>query len=40
MLFRQDQVAQGLMRRADISEQTGAKILADSPLRLATFKEA
>jgi hypothetical protein len=37
MLFRQDQLAQGLMRRADISEQTGAKILADSPLRLCHF---
>jgi hypothetical protein len=34
MLFRQDQVAQGLMRSADISEQIGAKILADSPLLL------
>jgi hypothetical protein len=37
MLFRQDQVAQGPMRRADISEQPGAKILADSLLRLCHF---
>jgi predicted metal-dependent phosphotriesterase family hydrolase len=38
--FRQDQLAQGLMRRSDVSEQTVEKILSDNPQRLFHFREA
>jgi hypothetical protein len=37
MLFRQAQLAQGLMRRGDISEKTVEKILSDNPQRLCHF---
>jgi hypothetical protein len=35
--FRQDQLAQGLMGRSDISEKTVEKILSDNPQRLFHF---
>jgi hypothetical protein len=35
--FRHDQLAQGLMRRGDLSETTIEKILAGNPQRLYPF---
>jgi len=35
--FRQDQLAQGLLRRSDLSEKTVGKILSDNPQRLFHF---
>jgi predicted TIM-barrel fold metal-dependent hydrolase len=35
--FRQDQLAQGLLRRNDLSEKTVGRILSDNPQRLFHF---